>query len=53
MKVTVLEVGSAGPRSARFVFDSDPSSMFWVSEMIDETKEIQLPNVGFGEPFDP
>lgn len=53
LQVTVLEVGEAGPRSARFVFDEDPGALLWVSDMFDETKEVQLPNEGFGEPFDP
>jgi hypothetical protein len=53
LHVTILEVGEAGPRSARFVFDSDPGKLVWISDMFDETKEVELPHQGFGEPFDP
>ncbi|MDB4933884.1 MAG: hypothetical protein JWP87_856 [Labilithrix sp.] len=53
LRVTILEVGEAGPRSARFVFDTDPGRLVWISDMFDETKEVELPHEGFGEPFDP
>jgi hypothetical protein len=53
LRVTILDVGSAGPRSARFVFDGDPGALVWISDMFDETKEVELPQTGFGEPFDP
>jgi hypothetical protein len=53
LRVTILEVGDAGPRSARFVFESDPGKLVWISDMFDETTEIELPHEGFGEPFDP
>jgi hypothetical protein len=35
------------------VFDSDPGKLVWISDMFDETKEVELPHQGFGEPFDP
>jgi hypothetical protein len=53
LKVTVLEAGEAGPRSARFVFDGDPDALLWISDMFESTKEVTLPTVGFGEPYDP
>jgi len=53
LHVTILAVGEAGPRAARFVFDEDPSTLVWISDMFEETKEIELPHEGFGEPFDP
>lgn len=53
MKVTILEVGEAGPRAARFVFDFDPDALVWVSDTFDATTEVKLPNEGFGEPFEP
>lgn len=53
MKVTILEAGEAGPRSARFVFDFDPGPVVWVSDTFDATTEVTLPNEGFGEPFEP
>jgi hypothetical protein len=53
MRVTILEVGPAGPRSARFVFDEDPATLVWLSDMFEATKEVELPAVDFGERFDP
>lgn len=53
LRVTVLEVGPAGPRSARFVFDDDPAALVWISETFDETKQVELPLPSFGEPFEP
>lgn len=53
VKVTILEVGEAGPRSARFVFDVDPDALVWLNETYEATREVSLPNEGFGEPFDP
>jgi hypothetical protein len=53
MRVTVLEVGEAGPRVARFVFDDDPGRVFWITDGFDDMQEAQLPRVGLGAPFDP
>lgn len=53
LHVTILTVGEAGPRSARFVFDEDPTTIVWLSDMFEATKEIELPAVDFGIPFDP
>ncbi|HSO34202.1 MAG TPA: hypothetical protein VLT33_16820 [Labilithrix sp.] len=53
LHVTILEVGPAGPRSARFVFDEDPDTLVWLSDMFEATREIELPSVDFGAPFDP
>ncbi|MBX3187987.1 MAG: hypothetical protein KF819_13270 [Labilithrix sp.] len=53
MRVTVLEVGEAGPRIARFDFDEDPERIFWVTDGFDDMKEAKLPRLGLGAPFDP
>ena len=53
LSVTILALGEVGPRSARFVFDGDPSEFVWLTETFDETAEVELPTEGFGEPFDP
>jgi hypothetical protein len=53
LHVTILAVGEAGPRAARFVFDDDPTTLLWISDMFENTKQVELPAVGFGEPFDP
>lgn len=53
MKIKILEVGEAGPRAARFVFDFDPGELVWISDTFDATTEVTLPNEGFGEPFEP
>lgn len=53
MRVTILEVGEAGPRAARFVFDEDPATLLWLSDMFDATREVELPSVDFGAPYDP
>ena len=53
LRVTVLEVGEAGPRSARFVFDSDPGAFTWINDAFEDTIAVELPQPGFGEPFEP
>lgn len=53
LHVTILAVGEAGPRGARFVFDDDPATLVWVSDKFESTSRVELPGVGFGEPFDP
>ena len=53
LRVTILEVGPLGPRSARFVFDEDPETLVWLSDMFESTREIELPSVDFGERYDP
>jgi hypothetical protein len=53
LRVTILEAGPAGPRAARFVFDEDPTTLVWLSETFEATKEVELPPVDFGAPFDP
>jgi len=53
LRVTILEVGTAGPRSARFVFDEDPETLVWLSDMFEATKEVELPSVDFSGRFDP
>lgn len=53
LRVTILDVGAAGPRSARFELDWDPTAAVWVSDTFDATVEITLPKDGFGAPFEP
>ena len=53
LQVTVLETGEAGPRSARFVFDADPGAFTWINDAFEDTIPVELPQPGFGEPFEP
>lgn len=53
MTVTVLEVGSLGPRRARFVFDDEPTAARWIADTFKETVDVTLPDPGEGAPFDP
>lgn len=53
MTVTILEVGPAGPRRARFVFDEAPEASTWIAEELAAPTSIELPAVGQGAPFDP
>jgi hypothetical protein len=53
LHVTVLEVGENGPRSARFVFDTDPGAFTWINDAFEDTLAVELPQPGFGEPFEP
>ena len=53
LQVTVLEAGEAGPRSARFVFDTDPGAFTWLNDAFEDTLAVELPQPGFGEPFEP
>jgi hypothetical protein len=53
LQVTVLETGEAGPRSARFVFDTDPGAFTWINDAFEDTLSVELPQPGFGEPFEP
>lgn len=52
MKVTVLELGAQGIRRARFEFDRIDDTHFMV-ESHAGFKLVQLPDVGFGKPFEP
>jgi hypothetical protein len=54
-RVTVLEVGPLGPRSARFEFDGDLESegRVWLNDDIEGLDDAPLPPAGFGKPFDP
>jgi hypothetical protein len=54
-RVTVLEVGPLGPRSARFVFDRDldATGMMWISDTFEGLEDAELPPRGFGKTFDP
>jgi hypothetical protein len=53
LRVTVLEMGKAGPRSARFEIDGDLESFDWVAERKSGFVEAPPPAVGFGKPFEP
>ncbi len=53
LRVTVLETGEAGPRSARFVFDADPGAFTWINDAFEDAIAVELPQPGFGEPFEP
>jgi hypothetical protein len=53
MKVTIVDVGEAGPRVARFVFDFDPDALSWLNDAFGGTGEVTLPGEAFGEPFEP
>jgi hypothetical protein len=54
-RVTVLEVGPKGPRSARFEFDDDLESgdRVWLNDDVEGLEDAHLPPPGFGTPFDP
>ena len=55
MRVTILEVGREGPRAARFRLDRrlDASSLVWLTEGRAGFAQAELPQIGFGLPFDP
>ncbi len=55
MRVTILDVGPAGPRRARYELDRDleDTSLLWTSEMFFGFPEAKPPAVGFGASFDP
>jgi hypothetical protein len=54
-RVTVLDVGPLGPRSARFEFDGDLESnrRVWINDDVEGLEDAALPRAGFGKPFDP
>jgi hypothetical protein len=55
MRVTILDVGAAGPRRARYEFDRDldSPSLMWVNETYFSFREVRPPAPGFGASFDP
>lgn len=55
MRVTILDAGQSGPRSARFELDTDldAAELTWISENSEGFTPTSLPAVGFGKPFDP
>ncbi len=55
VRATVLEVGPRGPRSARFELDRDLASpsLTWITEDRKGFSFVELPQRGFGKPFDP
>jgi hypothetical protein len=54
-RVTVLEVGPLGPRSARFEFDSplESGGRVWLNDAFEGLEDAPLPPKGFGKPYDP
>jgi hypothetical protein len=55
MRATVLDVGVAGPRAARFEFDSDlgGAEVACIVEAHDGFHEVRLPEPGYGAALDP
>ena len=55
MRVTILDVGPAGPRALRCVVDRDIESahLAWLTETAEGFPPATVPKVGFGQPFDP
>jgi len=55
MRARILEAGTNGPVRVRFSFDRDLSSpsLVLTSEDAYGFKQVDLPKVGFGAPFDP
>jgi hypothetical protein len=55
MHVTVLEIGSEGPRTVRFQFDRDleAAPLAWITERYDGFPDAPPPKMGFGATFDP
>ena len=55
MRVSILEVGTVGPRRVRFVFDRDidAAPLVWIEEGFEGFRDAPLPRPGFGAPFDP
>jgi hypothetical protein len=52
MRVTVVEVTGNGPSVAHFEFEKDLPSYTWLHESRTGTTVIELPEVGFGLPFE-
>jgi hypothetical protein len=54
MRATVLEMGEAGPTSARFVFDEDydSSDLEWATTGSKVLRTLDPPGVGFGLPVE-
>ncbi|MCC6527919.1 MAG: glycosyltransferase family 39 protein [Polyangiaceae bacterium] len=55
VRVTVLEVGRRGPRAARYELDRDwdDPALAWITEGAAGFPEAELPEPGYGKPFDP
>lgn len=52
VRAKILELGPRGPRSVRLELEN-PTKTLWVEDDYDGWKEVELPAVGFGAPFDP
>ncbi|HEY8077463.1 MAG TPA: hypothetical protein VIF62_25230 [Labilithrix sp.] len=53
MTATILAVGPNGPTRVSIGLDEDPSRMLWLRDDTEELREAELPEPGFGAPFDP
>ncbi len=53
MTATILAVGENGPTRVRIELDEDPSRLLWLRDDTEELREAELPQVGFGAPFNP
>jgi hypothetical protein len=53
MRATVLEAGANGPRRVRLELDEDPARILWLRDDTDQLQVAELPDPGFGAPFDP
>lgn len=56
LRVTIVELGSEGPRRARFDFDwdlDDPRALFVTESSKGAFPDAKLPRPGFGQPYDP
>ena len=55
VRATIVEASRKGPRVVRFDFERELESppLFWISERFRGFHEAPLPELGFGQPFDP
>ncbi len=53
LRATIIGVSPAGPRDVRIQLDDDPSAFVWFTDGFEGWKNAELPQPGFGAPFDP
>ena len=55
LRIEILAVGPRGPTRRRATFDEplDQRPQVWIQEGYQGFREVKLPQVGFGAPFDP
>jgi hypothetical protein len=53
MTVTVVEMGTIGPRRVHFEFDQELTATTWLADTFEATVPAELPAPGHGAPFDP